>query len=305
MNKHYLIVSLLFLMATSFLSVPLFSQSHSYPFQSGENMELVIHYKWGFNADIAAVNFTFTEVKESGKEPYFHLVANASTYKFWDSFFKVRDLYESKFYSKDLSPLYFHRDVYEGGFTAENWYTWSNNGAEMRAIVDKKGRTRRDTTFNEGVIIRDIINLFYTMRTLDFNKLIKGEKAFFTIAIDRNVVDIAIRFDKKENKKIDGLGTFKTVKFALAVKPRDVDHGKSEDSAKENSRFDIGSIADTSTDETQEGVFYGEEKIYMWFSDDDNRLPLYFSAPVAVGSINGRISKYTGVKYPITSLISK
>jgi hypothetical protein len=56
-------------------------------------------------------------------------------------------------------------------------------------------------------------------------------------------------------------------------------------------------------DPKEMSVFYGE-KIYMWFSDDQNRLPLYFSAPVTIGSINGRVSKITGVKYPITSLIS-
>lgn len=279
-------------------SINAFSQAQSYPFQSGENMHIVIHYKWGFSADIADIGFTFKEVKEEGKDPYYHLVANASTYKFWDSFFKVRDLYESKFYVKDLKPLYFHRDVYEGGFTAKNWYTWSNKGLSMRAIVDKKGRPRRDTTFNEGVIIRDIINVFYYMRTIDFKALESGKKIQFTAAIDRNVIDVTLRFDKKEVKKISELGSFNAIKLAVAVKPRQMDATNSQ---KEGDRS-MFSVTESSTTE-EEGIFYGEEKIFVWFSDDENKLPLYFSAPVAVGSINGRISQYENVKYPITSKV--
>lgn len=261
-------------------------------------MHLVIHYKWGFSADIADISFTFNEIKEKGKDPYFHLVANASTYKFWDSFFKVRDLYESKFSSKDLKPMYFHRDVFEGGFTAKNWYTWSDDAMSMRAIVDKKGRPRRDTTFAEGVVIRDIINVFYYMRTIDFDALQKGKRVQFTAAIDRNVIDVTIRFDKKEVKKISELGSFNAIKVAVAVKPRQMDHknGKGED---DRSMF---SVTESSSTE-EEGIFYGEEKIFVWFSDDANKLPLYFSAPVAVGSINGRISQYANVKNPVTSLV--
>lgn len=285
-------------MALFAASTDSFSQTNSFPFQSGENMHLVIHYKWGFSADIADISFTFNEIKEKGKDPYFHLVANASTYKFWDSFFKVRDLYESKFSSKDLKPMYFHRDVFEGGFTAKNWYTWSDDAMSMRAIVDKKGRPRRDTTFAEGVVIRDIINVFYYMRTIDFDALQKGKRVQFTAAIDRNVIDVTIRFDKKEVKKISELGSFNAIKVAVAVKPRQMDHknGKGED---DRSMF---SVTESSSTE-EEGIFYGEEKIFVWFSDDANKLPLYFSAPVAVGSINGRISQYANVKNPVTSLV--
>jgi len=267
------------------------AQTKGYPFQSGENMELIIHYKWGFSADIASVKFTFTEKSEEGKEPYYHLLAHASTYKFWDSFFKVRDIYESKFYVKDLSPLYFHRDVSEGNFYAKNWYSWQDGGKTLNAIVDKKGRPRRDTTYYENDVIRDIINIFFTVRCLDFAKLEKGKPAPFIIALDKDILDMRVRFVGREKKRVPKVGTFNAIKLAIAVNPR---KGRTKDG--ETSVFSFG-------EGDGESVFYGEEKVFIWLSDDANKLPIFFSAPVAVGAINGRIGTYEGVKYPLTSLI--
>ncbi|NMB36896.1 MAG: DUF3108 domain-containing protein [Bacteroidales bacterium] len=269
------------------------AQVKDYPFRSGENMELIVHYKWGFSADIASVKFTFTEKSEQGKEPYFHLLAHAKTYKFWDSFFKVRDIYESKFYVKDLKPLYFHRDVNEGNFFAKNWYSWKDDGKTLRAIVDKKGRPRRDSIYHDDVVIRDIINIFYTVRCLDFDKLEKSEPAPFTIALDKDILDIRVRFVCREEKKVAKVGTFKAIKVAIAVNPKT---DRSKDKNEETSVFSFG-------EGDGESVFYGEEKVFIWFTDDANKLPIFFSAPVAVGSINGRIGTYEGVKYPLTSLI--
>lgn len=270
-----------------------YSQDHNkYPFQSGENMELTVHYKWGFSSDIALISFTFNEVKEANQAPYYHLKAYGSTFKFWDSFFKVRDVYESKFTVKGIKPLYFHRDINEGGYTAKNWYTWGTSSDDMRAIVDKTGKVRIDTIYNIGHQIYDIVTFFYKIRTLDYKELEAGKSFPFTVAIDRNLIDISVRMEKKENKKIEGLGTFKTIKLAIKVKPRKIDSNTKED----DSRFGIGT---NSNDE----LFDGEEKIFVWMSDDQNRLPLYFMSPVSIGSVNGRISKYKGVKYPLTSLI--
>lgn len=284
--------ALLSLILFSF-SVGATAQTKEYPFQSGENMELIVHYKWGFSADIASVKFTFVEKSEEGKEPYYHLLAHASTFKFWDSFFKVRDIYESKFYVKDLSPLYFHRDVNEGNFFAKNWYKWKDGGKTLNAIVDKKGRPRRDTTFYEDVVIRDIINIFFTVRCLDFDKLEKGPPAPFTIALDKDVLDIRVRFVGREQKRVAKVGTFNAIKLAIAVNPK---KGRTKD--EETSVFSFG-------EGDGESVFYGEEKVFIWLTDDANKLPIFFSAPVAVGAINGRIGTYEGVKYPLTSLIKK
>ena len=37
----------------------------------------------------------------------------------------------------------------------------------------------------------------------------------------------------------------------------------------------------------------------IWISDDENKVPVYFEAPILVGKASGRMSGYEGLKYPI------
>ncbi len=41
----------------------------------------------------------------------------------------------------------------------------------------------------------------------------------------------------------------------------------------------------------------------IWITDDENKIPVYIESPVRVGSINGYISGYKNLKYPVTSLV--
>ena len=41
----------------------------------------------------------------------------------------------------------------------------------------------------------------------------------------------------------------------------------------------------------------------IWVTDDENRLPVYFEAPLLVGKATGRMTAYEGLKHPFTSLI--
>jgi hypothetical protein len=52
-------------------------------------------------------------------------------------------------------------------------------------------------------------------------------------------------------------------------------------------------------------VFKGEADMLIWVSDDNNRLPVYFEAPLLVGTARGRMTSYSGLKYPFDALIKK
>ena len=269
--------------------------SRDFPFAGGEEVTYVIHYKWGISADIGEFKVKTSEITESGA-PAYHIVTDIATYRGWDTFFKVRDRYESKFRGDgQLTPLYFHRDVSEGSFWAKNWFSWENGATTMHCKVDKKGYPHREFTFHEKTIIRDVMNLFYTTRAADLSGMEGGRRATYVICMDKDLVNVAVRVIKREEKKISGMGKFNTIKLGVSLNVR---RTKGTEDNKENSRFSIDASEAKSG---EEGVFYGEEKIFIWLSDDENRIPLYFSAPVAVGSINGRISSYGGLKYPLSS----
>jgi hypothetical protein len=37
----------------------------------------------------------------------------------------------------------------------------------------------------------------------------------------------------------------------------------------------------------------------IWISDDENKVPVYFEAPILVGKASGRMNGYEGLKYPL------
>ena len=43
----------------------------------------------------------------------------------------------------------------------------------------------------------------------------------------------------------------------------------------------------------------------IWVSDDSNRLPVFFEAPLLVGTARGRMTGYEGLKYPFEALVEK
>ena len=43
----------------------------------------------------------------------------------------------------------------------------------------------------------------------------------------------------------------------------------------------------------------------IWVSDDANRLPVYFEAPLLVGTATGRMIGYDGLRYPFEALVEK
>lgn len=272
------------------------AQQREIPFQAGEKAQVIIHYKYGPRMDIGKVDLAVISREDAAGRPYFNVRANVSTFSFWDSFYKIRDIYESNFYASDMAPISAMRDVHEGDFWAKNDYQWSNGGKRLRAIVDKKNRPHRDTVFNENKPIRDVINLFFACRALDIDRLLAGEVVHNIVAMDKDLLDIKLKFLCRENKKVPGQGTFRAIKIGVSVGARVMEQ-KDE---SERNKFNIAPDDKASGDEN---VFYGDSKIFLWITDDENRLPIFFTAPVKIGSINGRLGEHSGLKYPLTSKI--
>lgn len=264
-------------------TITLFAQSANLPFKAGEKIDVTLHYKWGISADIAALSFNLQQVEGAGA-PNYHILLNARTNKFFDSFYKVRDVYESKFDS-NMDPVYFMRNVHEGNFVARNEYTWSADKKTLFARVEKSTMPAPvDTTFTSKETIRDIINMIYSIRTLDFNSLKAGKPASMLIAMDRNITRATISYLRNDVRQVDGMGKFNTVCLTMTLK--NVTHVEKEESKV---------VVPTGDDV--------KNTIYIWLSDDQNRLPLYISVPISVGKMEIRTNSVENVKYPLTSKV--
>jgi hypothetical protein len=270
------------LILSAFLAFTLIPvRAQELPFAGGEEVSYTIHYKYGINADLASLKITSVQEKND-----LHVTAFIKTFRLWDSFYKMRDRYEATFeLAPGLKPRTAMRDVKEGNYWAKCNYTWGNDLSSVHAVIDKHNRPHRDTVLHEDGTIRDIFNMIYFCRAADFNRLEKGAKIQEIVAMDRTVYHVTVRYAGREKKKVNGK-TWNTVKMGISLKVRSGERGEG------NTPVTLG---DTDDD------FVGGEKLWFWLTDDGNRLPVFFSANLRVGSIQGRLAEVSGNKYPFTS----
>ena len=242
-------------------------------FHAGERMDFILHYKWGaINTDVGTATVTLDSLDFNGQDA-FRCTVFGKTKKFFDVFFKVRENFSSWFTRDGLKPLKFTRDTYEGGYEARNTYLYRWDASEPYIAADiytsSIGQTSMELPLTPCTY--DLPALFFFARNMDIENVDAGRKYPMTFVIDDEVFNVYFILYGRETIKVKGLGTIKTIKFAAKL--------------------------------LEGEVFKGEEDMIIWISDDENRLPVYFEAPLRVGVAAGRMSGYDGLKYPFTSLI--
>ena len=244
-------------------------------FRSGERMDFILHYKWGsINTDVGTATVTLDSLTFNGQKA-FRCTASGRTKKFFDVFFKVRENFTSWFTREGMRPLKFTHDTYEGGYEARKTYLYNWDAAETYIAADvytsKMGQKSLQLPLTPCTY--DLPALFFFARNMDVENVEPGKRYPMTFAIDEEIYNVYFILHGRETIKVKGLGTVNTIRFAAKL--------------------------------LEGEVFKGEEDMTIWVSDDENRLPVYFEAPLRVGVAAGRMSGYGGLKSPFTSLVKK
>lgn len=120
--------------------------------------------------------------------------------------------------------------------------------------------------------VQDVLSAIYYARNINFNNYHPGDKIPFSMFLDDEVYHIYIRYLGKARVSTR-YGTFKAIKFSpLLIKGT---------------------------------IFEGGEKMTVWVSDDDNKIPLRVNSPITVGSIKVDLIGYQNLRHGFSSLISK
>lgn len=132
--------------------------------------------------------------------------------------------------------------------------------------------TSTNGTFPVPPCVQDVISAIYYARNIDFSKYNVGDKIPFAMFLDDQVYNIYIRYlgIEEVNTKF---GKFRAVKFKpLLIKGT---------------------------------IFEGGEKMTVWVSDDNNKVPLRVESPISVGNIVVDMVNYSNLRYPFSSLLNK
>lgn len=246
----------------------------SLAFKGGENLVFTLHYKWGIiNADVAQATLKVDTTILNGRK-VFHASLTGKTQKFCEKFFRVKEELDSWFTRDGLEPMKFTRFAREGKYTCTNLYSYtrtSDGNGQINASLSNSRKGEFSATLPLDKCTYDIPLMYYVLRNIDATKLKEGGDYPMTFAVDDDVYTLHFRYLGKENKNVDGIGTVRCLKFSFEVVSGE--------------------------------VFSGESDLFGWFSDDENRIPVWFSAPLKVGQVQGRLKSYSELKNPFSSMI--
>lgn len=244
-------------------------------YTAGEKLGFVIHYKFGLiNSDIGTAGVTLDTVRVGGRKCFVTRVTGATS-KFFDRIFKVREDFSSWFTCDGLQPVRFTRDTHEGGYTAQDDYHYMWDASPSPYIDATIYTTSFGTTKQMQLPLKpctfDLPALFFYARNIDMSRVKVNVKYPMTFAIDDDIFDVYFIYRGKVTKKVKGLGTIRCMRFGAKL--------------------------------LEGAVFKGDEDLDIYISDDGNRLPVLFGAPIWVGEVEGRMTSYSGLKYPFSAKV--
>ena len=130
----------------------------------------------------------------------------------------------------------------------------------------KKVIATKGTFFGPTTQTFDLVSAYYFARSLDITKLKVGDKFKLNYFLQDEVDALEIEYVGKETIK-SKLGNVRCLKFSPSIKP-----GR---------------------------VFRKDSRLYLWVTDDGNRVPVKAEVEILVGSVTLEIKSADGLKYPI------
>jgi hypothetical protein len=180
-----------------------FCNTRNTAFAEGEELYYKVWYNMGpiwVGAGEARLNVSAEQL--NNKRTY-HVVADGTTLKSYDRFYKVRDRYESWIDAGTMQPSKFLRNVNEGGFKIYNNVVFNHS---INQAVSTGG------VFTVPRCVQDVVSAIYYARNIDFSDLKPGAKVPFAMFLDDKVYNLYIRYMGRE-KIVTRYGTFNTIKI--------------------------------------------------------------------------------------------
>lgn len=240
----------LFFTAAAFLSIQI---AVAQTVKSGEKFTYAASYNMsGLMTQLAQVKLE-TETVKTSKNTLLHLSCEATTFSKWDSFFKIRDIYESYVNPVTLKPILYKRDILEGKYTKKEKYIFKN-GNTIVSTVKKKSAPETKKTFSVGSSTNDIVTVLYQLRNVDFSKFKSGQTQTFTVVFDQKEMVVSAKYMGRETVKAGNLGTKECYKISIAAKTK---------------------------------ALKGTDKNIIWLTADAKKVPalIKFSIPVGTGQL--------------------
>ncbi|HXT01557.1 MAG TPA: DUF3108 domain-containing protein [Elusimicrobiota bacterium] len=210
--------------------------------------KLTLAVSWGL-LSVGEATMSVSKIVMFNGRPAYHLVTEARSNSFCDTFYSVRDLNESWLDARTLTSLGYSKKLREGGYYRDVWVLYDRDAGTFL-----QRQTRKDGTFEvkTGTIpaqVQDILSSVYYVRA---HALPDGAQ----VVIDVNTPDnwpLVVKVTDREKVKVPA-GTFPSVLVEPAMR--------------------------------REGLFIQKGKrLRLWLSDDPAKRPLMMKVEVFFGHV--------------------
>lgn len=240
------------------------------PFRAGEKLTYMLNFKVGpVNTDVASVTLSIAEDEIDGRKALSSRLLG-QTSRFYNTFFKLKEDFQSWFTPDNFEPLRFTRSSREGRYTCTNFYRYDYGAPSpvIYADVESSREPLRHVRMDVDRCTFDPVTLFCLARNMDMTRVGEGVPVRLRFAISDEVCDIHFVYRGKDLKEMPGVGLVNAMKFSIEVVEGD--------------------------------VFTDDSDLLLWISDDANRIPLCFEAPLKIGMVRGRLVAAEGLRVAYT-----
>jgi hypothetical protein len=242
-------------------------------FAPGEEVTYNAYYNLGFVwINAGKVTFAVNDTSWNDK-PALHFKGYGATYKAYDILFRVRDSFDVWVDPYSLKPFEFHRRTNEGSYSAHYHYLFDDENRQIQTSISKKGSAYRDSTIAWPKCSFDLLSMVYQARNIDFSLYSVNDKIPISMVVDGDIYDLYIRYLGKEIIKDRSGRKFRCLKFSPLL--------------MEGTIFEKG------------------EKMAVWVTDDNNKIPVVVEAKILVGSVKAVFVEAKGLEYPVAAEIKE
>ena len=257
----------------SILALPsiVFAQQNL-PFQSGEQLEYSVRYKYGIvmvkagNAQYAIKDYTFKG------NPAIRTSLAFKTTGIVDAAFKIKDTLYS-FFTPKLIPIFHRKYLHEGKthYIEEIEYKkFSESFTSVQSRRIKDGDVRFDTLLAAKGFGYDLLSIFTFVRTLNYADLKTRDTFGLTSFVGRDAVPMNVRY-MGQTVLDKGYIKYKTLRFEIDI----IDQAFTEP----------------------------KTSMEIWISDDKNHIPVKLKAKLKIGAAEAELTSTKNLKYPFDSKI--
>jgi hypothetical protein len=243
----------------------------SWAFGNEEFLEYTVSYHWGLIwIDAGMVDFKAKAINYNREEAW-HFFSTGKSFRKFDWFFKVRDTFEVVSYNKGLKPIKFKRHTHEGAYVIYNDYHFEHEKNRVLAISEETKKARKMDTIPITSKTLDVLTATYLTRSMDFDEMTINDTIGIEMILDGSVFTLPIVFQGHDTIKTRDGENYNCIIFSALLE--------------------------------KGTMFRAGEQIFVWVTDDKNKIPVLIEAKITVGSIKVFLSDFKNLKHPLSSIV--